>query len=262
MKGHWSFENFCPHRIIATVSTLKNIKPADSNFSSNRIEAFSDGVIAIIITLMILEIKIPDLHKVNAEHTMWHALKPMVPHVIAYLLSFVMLGIYWVNHHNFFHKIQYADRRLLWLNLNLLFWFSLIPIPTAIMGDKPLEPVSCLLYGLVQFISSASFTYMGIYANKKELFTGKVPVEVRKKNMQRNRLSLLLYALAMGLSFVSVYISYAIFAYSAALFFMPKLGIIQDAKPAAVPVAVEENKVAESTEKGKEKAAEKPKPKK
>jgi uncharacterized membrane protein len=226
------------------VSSPKIIKPADSNFSSARIEAFSDGVIAIIITLMILEIKIPDLHKNPIGYNMWLALKPMVPNILAYLLSFVMLGIYWVNHHNFFHKIESADRRLLWLNLNLLFWFSLIPIPTAIMGEEPLRPESCLLYGAIQFLCSASFTYMGIYANKKELFTGKVPVEIRKKNMQRNRLSLFLYLLAMGLSYVSVFISYTIFAYIAAMFFMPKLGIIQDSKPAPVAPTAPEKKQA------------------
>lgn len=216
--------------IIAVMAHHNSEKPADSFFSSTRIEAFSDGVIAIIITLMILEIKIPDMHHEPADFNMWHALKPLLPHVIAYLLSFVLLGIYWVNHHNFFHKIQYADRRLLWLNLNLLFWFSLIPIPTAILGDHPLKPESCILYGAVQFLCSASFTYMGVYANKKELFTGKVPEAVRKKNMARNRMSLILYALAIGLSYVSVYISFVIFFYIAALFFMPRLGIIQDSK--------------------------------
>lgn len=226
------------------MSLLKSAKPADSNFSSGRIEAFSDGVIAIIITLMILEIKLPDLHKVDNHSNLWLALKPMLPHLLAYLLSFIMLGIYWVNHHNFFHKIQYADRRLLWLNLNLLFWFSLIPIPTQLMGDLPTNPESCVIYGLVQFICSASFTYMGVYANKKELFTGKVPAEVRKRNMARNRLSLLLYLLAMGLSYVSVYISYAIFAYIAAMFFMPKLGIIQDAKPKAESIEETESPAA------------------
>ncbi len=229
------------------MSTKKTPKATDSYFSSNRIEAFSDGVIAIIITLMILEIKLPDkFHDLGKDQSLWKALAPIIPHVIAYLLSFIMLGIYWVNHHNFFHRIQNANRKLLWLNLNLLFWFSLIPIPTAILGDHPLRYESSMLYGFIQFMCSASFTYMGVYANKMELLTSKVPVELRKHNMKKNRLSMFLYILAIGLSYVSVYISFGLFIYIAALFFAPRLGIIQDYKPktqeppAAPPVAKKE----------------------
>lgn len=224
---------------------LLGAKTPDAGFPSSRIEAFSDGVIAIIITLMILEIKIPDLHKETQTKSMWMALKPMLAHVFAYLLSFVMLGIYWVNHHNFFHKIQYADRRLLWLNLNLLFWFSLIPIPTAIIGEMPLEPASSLLYGGVLFLSSSSFTYMGIYANKKGLFTGKIPEAIRKKNMRRNLFSLSLYVIAMLMAYVHVYISFAVFVFVAAMYFMPRLGIkIEDNAKEVAPVqpAIEDTK--------------------
>jgi uncharacterized membrane protein len=216
------------------MASEKNTKPAETFFSSTRIEAFSDGVIAIIITLMILEIKLPDKFDVlPVGGNMWAALGHIVTHVIAYLLSFVMLGIYWVNHHNFFHRIQHADRKLLWLNLNLLFWFSLIPIPTAILGYHPLRYESSMLYGFIQFMCSASFTYMGVYANKRDLFTSKVPANIRKHNMKKNKLSMGLYILAIILSLVSVYISFVIFAYIAALFFAPKLGIIQDLKPQA-----------------------------
>ena len=206
------------------MSAKKENKPAETGFTSTRIEAFSDGVIAIIITLMILEIKIPETHAQD-NHGFWGTLHHLVPHVLAYAVSFIMLGIYWVNHHNFFQRIKYGDRKLLWLNLNLLFWMSLIPIPTNIIGDDPMRPASSLIYAIVMFMTSASFTYMGIYANKVGLFTEMVPPSVKAKNMRRNLTSLGLYAISMITAFISVYISFAIFLYIAAIFFMPKLGI-------------------------------------
>jgi uncharacterized membrane protein len=226
-----------------------NRKPKDTFFPTNRMEAFSDGVIAIIITLMILEVKPPHLSDIE-DTELKTVIVPMLPHLVAYSLSFLMLGIYWVNHHNFFHKVKHGDRPLLWLNLNLLFWMSLIPLPTLFIGSHFHMPIASVFYGMILFATSISFTYMGIHADKNNLFTSAIPEAIRKRNMQRNKLSLGLYVVAMGAAYLSVYVSFAIFILVAAMYFMPKLGIINKDEDASIPQVIVEDllKVEEKIE--------------
>ncbi len=118
--------------------------------STSRMEAFSDGVIAILITIMILELHAP-------TDVTWQALRPLLPVFLAYVLSFVFVGIYWANHH---HMLQIVDRvngHILWANLHLLFWLSMVPFATAWMGEHYKAPVPTALYGVVLFC--AGFTY-------------------------------------------------------------------------------------------------------
>jgi|GEM_PF-323398 len=226
-----------------------NKKAKDTNFPTTRMEAFSDGVIAIIITLMILEVKPPHLDDIE-DTELKTVILPMLPHIVAYSLSFLMLGIYWVNHHNFFHKIKHGDRKLLWMNLNLLFWMSLIPIPTVFLGSHWHMPIASVFYGIVLFMTSISFTYMGVYCNKNGLFTSEIPEKIRIRNMHRNRLSLGLYVLAMVMSYVTVYISFVLFVFVAAMYFMPKLGIVKKDEQLSGPQVVFEDllKVEEKIE--------------
>ncbi|MCC7298514.1 MAG: DUF1211 domain-containing protein [Bacteroidia bacterium] len=212
------------------------MKVKDSFFPTQRTEALSDGVIAIIITLMILEVKSPKV--VDGKIADW---PNFLHHLIAFAMSFLMLGIYWVNHHNFFHKLKHGDRKLLWLNLNLLFWLSLIPIPTDFLGANYKLPIASVFYGIVLFASSISFTIMGSYAGRKGMFVEQIPDEVKQRNMRRNRLGLALYAIAMGTAFISVYISYAIFIFVAAMYFMPRLGIEPAQEDLSIPEAIAEN---------------------
>jgi len=121
--------------------------------STTRMEAFSDGVIAILITIMVLELHAPD-------EVTWAALRPIVPVFLAYVLSFVFLGIYWANHH---HMLQLAERvngGILWANLHLLFWLSLIPFATAWMGEHHQASVPTALYGIVLFFSGVAYTIL------------------------------------------------------------------------------------------------------
>lgn len=195
-------------------------KLSDSVFTTQRLEAFSDGVIAIIITLMILEVKPPVYLEDRIQN-----IDVFVHRLIAYAMSFLMLGIYWVNHHNFFHKLKHGDRQILWLNLNLLFWLSLVPIPTAFLGAHHEKPIASVFYSVVLFMCSISFTWMGSYARKKGFFTELIPAEVHARNKRRNRLGLALYVIAIGLSFIHVYLAFAIFVFVASMYFMPKLGL-------------------------------------
>ena len=115
-----------------------------------RLEAFSDGVIAIIITIMVLELKVP-------HGTDWASLRPLVPMFLAYVLSFVILGIYWNNHHHMLYVTERVNGRILWANMHLLFWLSLIPFATGWVGDNHLAPLPTAVYGAVLLAAAIAY---------------------------------------------------------------------------------------------------------
>src|SRR5216684_2575429 len=118
--------------------------------TKGRLEAFSDGVIAIIITIMVLELRAP--HQSNPA-----ALIPLIPVFLSYLLSFIFLGIYWNNHHHLLHAVEHVNGRVLWANLHLLFWLSLVPFVTGWMGDNNFAALPTAVYGGVLFMSGIAF---------------------------------------------------------------------------------------------------------
>jgi uncharacterized membrane protein len=118
--------------------------------NKNRLEAFSDGVLAIIITIMVLEFKIPEGMDCNA-------LKPLLPKFLSYILSFIYVGIYWNNHHHMMHTVKNVNGKILWANLHLLFWLSLIPFTTAWNGENHFAPFPMMLYGIVLFMNGLAY---------------------------------------------------------------------------------------------------------
>ena len=118
--------------------------------SPNRLEAFSDGVLAIIITIMVLELRAP-------HGTAWADLRPLLPAFLSYVLSFVYLGIYWNNHHHMLHVTRHVTGGILWANLHLLFWLSLVPFITAWMGENHLAPVPTATYGVVMLAAAIAY---------------------------------------------------------------------------------------------------------
>ena len=118
-----------------------------------RLEAFSDGVIAIIITIMVLEMKVP--HESGLE-----ALRPLLPVLFSYVLSFIYVGIYWNNHHHLFHAVRHVNGRILWANLHLLFWLSLFPFATGWIGEHRGEPLPTALYGVVLLMAGLAYTLL------------------------------------------------------------------------------------------------------
>ncbi len=118
--------------------------------SKGRLEAFSDGVIAILITIMVLELKVPH----GAD---FHALQPLTPVFLSYVLSFVYLGIYWNNHHHLLQAVKRVNGKILWANMHLLFWLSLIPVTTGWMGENHLEPLPVALYGVVLLFAGTAY---------------------------------------------------------------------------------------------------------
>jgi uncharacterized membrane protein len=121
--------------------------------TKGRLEAFTDAVIAIILTIMVLELKVP--HDVT-----WHALAKLYPVFLSYVLSFIYLGIYWNNHHHLWHAVKQVDGAILWANLHLMFWLSLVPFATGWMGENHFAPVPVAVYGIVLLCSAVSYEIM------------------------------------------------------------------------------------------------------
>jgi uncharacterized membrane protein len=180
--------------------------------TKGRLEAFSDGVIAILITIMVLDLRTP----VGADVA---SLGPLVPVLLSYLLSFVFLGIYWNNHHHMLHASQRVDGRILWANLHLLFWLSLVPFTTAWVGAHHDAPVPVALYGVVLLM--AGFAYF-LLARALVRHHGVDSALAKAIGSDcKGKLSLALYAAAIPLAFVSTWIALALYVVVAAIWFVP-----------------------------------------
>ena len=178
----------------------------------NRLEAFSDGVVAIIITIMVLELKVP--HGVELA-----ALKPLLPVFLSYVLSFIYVGIYWNNHHHLLHTAQHLSGGIMWANLHLLFWLSLIPFVTGWMGENHFAALPTSLYGVVLLM--AAFAYLilqrAIIARegRGSLLAGAIGSDWKGK------LSILCYFAAIGLAFVNQWLSDALYVFVAVMWLIP-----------------------------------------
>ncbi len=203
-------------------STGQETAQRDPLEGTDRIALFSDAVIAIVITLLILEIHVPELHELTSQAA-WHALQELAPKLISFVLSFVTVTIFWVNHHHFFHAIQKSDSALLWYNNHLLFWIAVIPFATAFMGDYPTIPLVVALYGLVLCIGAAAFSLMIWHVFfRSNLIAQTATLAARQSEFQRSLLAVLCYAIAIPAAFIHVYIAFAIFILIPLYYFVPR----------------------------------------
>ncbi|MES2741270.1 MAG: TMEM175 family protein [Pseudomonadota bacterium] len=177
-----------------------------------RLEAFSDGVIAIIITIMVLELKVP--HGADLE-----ALRPLLPVLLSYVLSFIYVGIYWNNHHHLLQAARKVNGRILWANLHLLFWLSLIPFVTGWMGENHFGALPTALYGVILLMSALAYLLLerAIVAQEGE----QSPLALALGKDRKLLLSLLLYTLGIGLTMVHPWLGCAVYVAVAVLWFMP-----------------------------------------
>jgi uncharacterized membrane protein len=177
-----------------------------------RLEAFSYGVLAIIITIMVLEMKVP--HGTDIE-----VMRPLLPVFYSYVLSFLYIGIYWNNHHHMLHAARQVSGGVLWANLHLLFWLSLLPFVTGWMGENHFAPVPSALYGAVLFMAGVAYS---ILARALVVTEGTDSVLARAIGKDRKgTLSVLLYAIAIPLAFVNQWASQAIYAAIAMIWLVP-----------------------------------------
>jgi uncharacterized membrane protein len=180
--------------------------------SKGRFEAFSDGVIAIIITIMVLELHIP-------EGTGWSSLLPLAPKFLSYLLSFVFVGIYWNNHHHMLHIVQRVNGRVLWANMHLLFWLSLVPFGTSWLGENELTSVPVAVYGFILLM--AGFAYFLLTRALLSLHGNDSPLALALGRDYKGYASLFFYATAIPLSFVNPWIALAEYVIVAVMWFLP-----------------------------------------
>lgn len=177
-----------------------------------RLEAFSDGVLAIIITIMVLELKVP--HGSNME-----ALAPLLPNFLSYVLSFIYVGIYWNNHHHMLHTAKHVSGSVLWSNLNLLFWLSLFPFATGWMGENHFEPLPTAVYGFVLFMAAIAY-----YTLQRCIIATDGEDSVLRKAIGsdwKGKLSPVLYMVAIGSSFIVHWVAQAIYVGVALIWLIP-----------------------------------------
>jgi uncharacterized membrane protein len=180
--------------------------------TKSRMEAFSDGVLAIIITIMVLEMKVP--HGASLE-----ALRPLAPVFLSYVLSFVYVGIYWNNHHHLLHATKRVSGGLLWANLHLLFWLSLFPFVTGWMGENHFARTPTIAYGVVLLCAGVAY-----YILQTCILAGDGDASVLARAVGRDikgKASMLLYAAAIGLAFVAPWIAHAIYVIIAVMWLAP-----------------------------------------
>ena len=179
---------------------------------TNRLEAFSDGVLAIIITIMVLELKAPH----SGEFA---ALKPLLPVFLSYILSFTYVGIYWNNHHHLLHSTKHVSAGILWANLHLLFWLSLFPFATAWMGENHAAPAPTAAYGLVLLMAAIAY-----YVLQSAIIARQGRNSLLASALGRDwkgKLSPALYLTAIPLAFVSPWIANGVYAFVALLWLIP-----------------------------------------
>jgi len=199
---------------------------------TSRVENFSDGVISIIITIMVLTIKIPDIppdiHKSASPWLFRQHLEHLWPYLITYAFSFMMIGIFWLNHHHMFHLLEKTDEALLIQNLFFLFWMSLIPLGTAMVSANPKMPQSAALYGVIMLLTTISFAIMRVHTLRKNLVHKEADRTVTDtirwvsfKARTKSIIGSIAYLCAIPLSFINVYLAYIIFLIPPIIFFIP-----------------------------------------
>ena len=177
-----------------------------------RLEAFSDGVLAIIITIMVLELKVP-------HGDTFAALQPLLPVFLSYVLSFIYVGIYWNNHHHMLHTVRHVSGKVLWANLHLLFWLSLFPFVTGFMGENHFAALPTALYGVVLMMAAISYWILSavlIHADG----AGSLLAKAVGKDF-KGKVSVVLYAVAIGAAFIQQWIAQIIYVGVALMWLVP-----------------------------------------
>ena len=185
--------------------------PELSEIRTARLEAFSDGVLAIIVTIMVLEIRPP-------EEPTWAGLRPLIPILLAYVLSFVFIGIYWNNHHHLLRATIRIDGTVMWANLHLLFWLSLIPVGTAWIGKAHTHPLPAALWGVIALMAGVAYTILVLSIRAIDDNAG---IAVAIGGDVKGKVSILMYAVGSALAFVDPWFAYAAFALVSVMWFIP-----------------------------------------
>jgi len=182
-----------------------------------RLEAFSDGVLAIIITIMVLELKVP-------HSSEWAVLSEMLPVFMGYILSFIFVGIYWVNHHHLLHLARHVNSAIMWANLNLLFWLSLIPFATGWMGENHFSTNTVVVYAILLELCGVAFTILQWTITRSQHIDEALQLAV-KRLTRKGLLSMVAYSIAIAAAFYNTNISCFLFVFVAIMWLVPERSI-------------------------------------
>lgn len=186
-----------------------------------RMEAFSDGVLAIILTIMVLEMKVPHGNDVAA-------LKPLLPLFLSYILSFIYIAIYWNNHHHMLHFVQHINGKILWLNNHLLFWLSLVPFATGWMGENHFSTWPVVVYGIILMMAGIAYYMLEKALTDRSISNDKLAKAIGNDN--KGKLSVIIYAVAIPLCFLHPYIGCILYIGVAIIWLMPDKRIEKEIK--------------------------------
>jgi uncharacterized membrane protein len=198
--------------VAAVAVQLNQVRFQERAMGKGRLEAFSDGVLAIIITIMVLELKVPHGTDLNS-------LKPLMPIFLTYGLSFIYVGIYWNNHHHLLHVAKRVSGRVLWANLHLLFWLSLLPFATGWMGENHFAELPCAAYGIVLLMAAIAY-----YLLQQCIILVEGEGSMLKRAVGadwKGKLSPFLYLAAIGASFIVSWVALALYILVAAMWLIP-----------------------------------------
>ena len=192
--------------------------------SKDRVEAFSDGVFAVALTLLILELHVPNVANHSSLGQYAAAMAPLIPKVVSFVLTFVIICIHWVSHHYFFRHLRHTPLGIVWLNNLFLLWICFMPFPTAMLGDHPTDQFPILLYGVNQLLAALTFFAFRSYASNNKLF---VETASAKAMGPRHSIpAITIFTLSILFAFVNVYLSLICFFIVPLLYFVPNM--IQD----------------------------------
>jgi len=189
-------------------------------FTKNRVEAFSDGIFAILVTLLILEIRVPHIDNLNSAPELLGSIRALTPKFISWVISFLTICIIWMNHHRLFEMFKGINVGLFWLNVHVLLWVCFVPFPTALIGDYPHNPLAVAFYGLVMFFIGIAFVLTRLYGLKnKELLKETVSIETYKRGITFSFIfGPVFYLVGAVLSWVNTYLSFGVYFFIALYF--------------------------------------------
>jgi uncharacterized membrane protein len=197
-------------------------------FAKGRVEAVCDGIFAIILTLLVLEIKVPHIHELNSVEELVHVLQATVPKFIAWVISFFTVMVIWVNHHRIFESLKKIDHTFFWLNANLLLWISFYPFSTALMGDYPNNKFAVSFFGIASLLMGIGFTSLRYYMwRHPEITDGYTKDELWVGVKNVILFGPLLYIIGAAVAWIHPYIAFAFYAFVTIYFILPRASALR-----------------------------------
>lgn len=191
--------------------------------SKDRVEYFSDAVFAIILTLLVLELRVPEIATHSNFHQYLVALAPLNPKFFSFALTFMAISNYWVGHHNFFRSIKGVNLGIVWINMLFLFWLCFLPFPTALLGNHLTDQFPIVLYGLNSLFIALTFLALRIYTTYSKLFTRMDKVSMKAQGPSHTLPAILFFVVGIPFAFINVYVSLICYILHPLLYLAPNL---------------------------------------